>query len=130
MPSIMSEGPTATPQQADSRTASPGSVEETKTLARKLRNTRRWRKLSQSVRQESPWCRDPFRTHARQERKKPSESVHHIKPIGLDPSLAYSRGNLAAVCNRCHASLEAMERKGEGTEHLFSDATEAGGVDL
>lgn len=89
------------------------------TEARKLRQTRRWRKLSESVRREHAFCVDPLGVHEKLKRPKPSTCVHHIVGIEKQPELAFSRSNLAALCQSCHNELERRERAGESTKHLF-----------
>ena len=66
--------------------------------ARKLRNTRRWQKLSKLKRQEHPLC-EYCGTAGSQ--------VHHIQGLAERPDLAYDWDNLATVCTACHSKLEA-----------------------
>jgi 5-methylcytosine-specific restriction endonuclease McrA len=46
-------------------------------------------------------------------------SVHHILGLLTHPELAYNESNLASLCDACHNQIEALERKGEPTQHLF-----------
>ena len=67
-------------------------------IARKLRNTRRWQKLSRMFRSEYPLCWGCGAA---------GEQVHHIIGIAEAPDLAYDWDNLATVCTGCHSKLEA-----------------------
>lgn len=102
------------------RDAAPLSrCEKRQTMATKVRNSLRWQKLRACVRKEEPFCWDPFGTHAANDRDVPSSSVHHILRIVERPEFAYHRDNLAAVCDACHGRLEARERHGKSSTHLF-----------
>ena len=86
-------------------------------LAAKIRNSWQWKKVTQIVRREEPFCRDPFHEH--ETLPAPTAAIHHIEPLATHPELAFVRTNLAGLCARCHNRIESMERKGEPTAHLF-----------
>lgn len=96
------------------------------TEARRLRQTQRWRKLSESLRREQSFCVDPLGIHEMRKSPKPSTCVHHIIGIEEQPELAFSRANLAALCQSCHNELERLERAGESTKHLFKAGADQG----
>ena len=57
-----------------------------------------WRRLSERFRIENPLCADC-------EAKglvRPSQEVHHIKPLEKFPHLRLVWSNLVALCSRCH----------------------------
>jgi 5-methylcytosine-specific restriction endonuclease McrA len=91
----------------------------TPTTATKIRSKQRWKLLSIRVRQQEPWCADPFGLHERRNQPAPSKAVHHIVAISDDPQHAHTRDNLAALCTSCHSIIEGKERQGETTMGLF-----------
>ena len=97
---------------------------ERQQYARKIRSSGAWQKLQARKLQEDPLCCDPFGNHDRHE---PAQQVHHIEPIVERPDLALDWDNLASVCTECHGRLNAMERSGKPTHHLFADT--GGGVE-
>ena len=58
-----------------------------------------WRALSKQVRMEEPLCRH----HLREGRVEAATCVDHIVPLSLSPELRLDRGNLQALCSRCHS---------------------------
>lgn len=69
-------------------------------LARKLRNSRRWRKVREIKISAHPLCEYCGAA---------GEQVHHIAGLAERPDLAYDMDNLATVCTGCHAKLENGE---------------------
>ena len=82
---------------------------------RQIRNTTRWRKLSEYMRKRYPFCCDPFNKHT----ATLADDIHHIVPIAKDPELAFTKSNLAPLCRQCHAEVEAIEAKYGDTDFLF-----------
>ena len=68
-----------------------------KAMARKIRNSRRWRKVRKQVLAMRPICEYCDR---------PGEQVHHVQPLHTHPELAFVDENLASVCTACHSKLE------------------------
>ena len=58
-----------------------------------------WRALSKQVRMEEPLCRHCLRDG----RVTAATLVDHIVPLSLSPELRLDRGNLQALCSRCHS---------------------------
>ena len=58
-----------------------------------------WRALSKQVRMEEPLCRHCLR----EGRVTAATLVDHIVPLSLSPELRLDRGNLQALCSRCHS---------------------------
>lgn len=59
---------------------------------------RRWRLLRQVKMIDNPLCE---RCEA-EGRVKPTEEVHHIVPIDINPDLAFDYDNLKSLCIDCH----------------------------
>ena len=97
--------------------------------ADRLRGTARWKKLRTQVRQEQPLCADPFGDHAQEGRIEPVHSVHHIKPLQRYLHLCFDRDNLVGLCRGCHDHIDRMERRGQDTAQLFSEAPGRGKSD-
>lgn len=85
-----------------------------------LRNTSRWQRLRARVYSSRPICFDPFGEHG--SRVVPTEHVHHIIGLAIDPSLAFDESNLAPLCSACHHRIEQMERAGHPTQKFFEVA--------
>jgi 5-methylcytosine-specific restriction enzyme A len=85
--------------------------------AAQIRNSGRWKKVAAIVRAAEPLCRDPLARHGGA--PEATAQIHHIDPLATHPHLAYTRENLAGLCAHCHTLIEAMERKGHKTAHLF-----------
>ena len=61
----------------------------------------RWEKLSKYYRRMHPICErcdDAGRT-------TPSDHVHHVVPVLIDPSRKYDLANLVALCQACHTEI-------------------------
>jgi 5-methylcytosine-specific restriction enzyme A len=84
----------------------------------KLRNSAQWQAVRRQVRAEHPLCEDPFKDHERIGVTESSEQVHHIKPLSTHPELAFTRSNLMAVCELCHAKIERQERAKQREEAI------------
>lgn len=87
--------------------------------ARKIRSSRAWAETRDLVRCRFPVCCDPLGRHEQAGEVAATEEVHHIAPLAKRPDLAHEPTNLAPLCVACHATIEAMERRGEATGHLF-----------
>ena len=90
-------------------------------LAKRIRSAKRWRRVELLHKQLYPICCDPFAKH--QEGPEPNQESHHIQPLSTHPQLAYELDNLAPLCVHCHRKVEAMERSGRPTQHLFDHGT-------
>ncbi len=88
-----------------------------KATARDIRKTAAWRAFSKWYRTKYPLCCDPFKAHGK--RPVAAMDVHHVKPCGANPELAFDESNCRSLCRGCHASVSAIERKGEDAEGLF-----------
>ena len=87
-----------------------------------IRNSRRWRRLSEQMRRRYPLCFNPLKLHS----YKPADEVHHIIPIAnllnlKDRPYVFDTRNLVCLCYRCHRKIDAMNRKGIDTKQLFAD---------
>jgi len=76
-----------------------------------------WRKCERLHKAQNPLCCDPLKLHPL--RPTPTQQSHHILALGTHPHLAYDMDNLAPLCTRCHAAIEAKERNGEATQYIF-----------
>lgn len=59
----------------------------------------------------NPLCQDPFGDHARHRATVPASQVHHVEGVATAPDKAFDLDNLQSVCTRCHARIEAAERR-------------------
>jgi 5-methylcytosine-specific restriction endonuclease McrA len=96
-------------------------------FAAQVRNSTRWQKVRALHKAQNPLCADPFGDHAREGIAAMTEQSHHIVSLEAiwnngEQEQAYDLANLAPLCTRCHRNVEAMERKGECTRHLFGGA--------
>lgn len=57
-----------------------------------------WTRLSLALRQNSPLCQRCG--------VAPSDEVHHVVKVSVNPSLKMDPRNLMAVCRACHEELE------------------------
>lgn len=85
-------------------------------MARDIRKTWRWIKMSRAVIRRDPVCLDPMGMHADQLR--PSQSAHHIVGIEEREDLAFDPTNLVGLCFSCHSHLEHVGRRGADIETL------------
>ena len=114
----------ATRKLASSRSSERARLERAEnsaelSTAAAIRSTAHWHKCSAIIRARHPLCCDPFARH-RDTRPALAMHVHHIEAVGKRPDLAFSEDNLAPLCYSCHASIEARERRGQSTAHLFA----------
>lgn len=65
--------------------------------ARRIRNSRKWRKVRGIVISQRPLCEGCGAA---------AEQVHHIQPLHTNPELAFVDSNLAPVCTGCHSKIE------------------------
>jgi len=84
-----------------------------------VHRSHRWRQHSERMRREYPLCMAPFCERKAAGSWPTSTSVHHIRGAATHPSLAYVDANTCPVCSQCHSKVEAMERCGKATQHLF-----------
>jgi 5-methylcytosine-specific restriction endonuclease McrA len=75
----------------------------------KIRNSQRWRQVRALIIAQNPLCVDPFGEHRRMNRTVSASQVHHIKPLGTHPELAFVADNLMALCTGCHARIERQQ---------------------
>ena len=85
----------------------PKRVKYNSSEAERIRNTSRWRRKREQIRQRDKylcrWCLTQGRlTYTDLE-------VHHIVPINVDPDLALDDDNLITLCSRCHELAERGE---------------------
>lgn len=86
---------------------------------RKLINSTRWTRLRRQYLSAQPLCEDCLI----QGRSTLAQEVHHIRPIesasgspALMQELAYSVGNLRALCRPCHVQAHVELSKGTKQE--------------
>jgi len=79
-------------------------------LACKIRSKSRWQRLREQAFRKMPYCVDPLGLHKGV--KVPTEEIHHIIPIMVDPSKAHKMSNLAGLCKDCHRKVESRLRRG------------------
>jgi 5-methylcytosine-specific restriction endonuclease McrA len=84
-----------------------------------IRNSAAWQKVRAMVLREQPLCCDPYGDHAKEGRLVPTEEIHHVVPLSVDPSMAYDLENLAGLCVACHRRIDQDNRDGIGTRHRF-----------
>ena len=65
-----------------------------------------WDQLSRRYRANHPWCEECEKVG----RFTLARDVHHIVPIGQDPSRRMDVTNLMAVCRACHQVLDRVAR--------------------
>ena len=88
--------------------------------AKRIRSSANWQKFMVGLKIRYPLCCDPFKTHQIMgDVAVPTRQGHHMISLASRPDLAYDRSNVAPLCVQCHAKIEAMERKGQWTRHLF-----------
>jgi len=68
---------------------------------------------------QHPICCDPFNKHEKDGQVTEMQDVHHIIGLKQNINLGLVWGNLCALCRACHAKIEAMEKAGTHTQHLF-----------
>lgn len=85
----------------------------------KLRASGRYRKFRTYFRANHPICADPFGEHLKAGRVEVTRQVHHKVSVANRMDLALVEDNCAGLCTGCHARVEAMERRGESTLHLW-----------
>ena len=84
--------------------------------AQRLRNTANYRNFRRMFLAEHPLCYDPYRNCG----VRAAEQVHHIVGLAARPDWAFLESNCAALCEHCHAQIEADERQGKKTQQLFA----------
>ena len=88
--------------------------------AQRIRNSARWQRFRNWFKRGHPLCCDPFGRHADDGVVVATAHAHHITSLTARPDLACVASNCAPLCSRCHAKVEAMERAGKATRHLFN----------
>ena len=81
----------------------------------KIRSSQRWRQLRAFFIAQNPLCADPFGIHRRMNRTVSASQVHHVKPLGTHPELAFGASNLMALCTGCHARIEKQQSNEEAS---------------
>ena len=84
----------------------------------RIRSSARWQRYRAWLKRRHPFCCDPFGKHG--DRLTAAVQVHHVEPLRIRPDLAFTEANTAPVCTACHGRVEAMERTGRDTRHLFA----------
>ena len=87
------------------------------TQPQRIRNSSRWQNFRGWFRRRHPVCCDPLGLHPGV--VEPTGPIHHIIPLSERPDLACVESNCAGMCTPCHGQIEALERKGKPTQHLF-----------
>ncbi len=85
--------------------------------AAKFRSGGDWRKLERQHKAAYPLCCDPLGVHGNW--PFPTDDSHHIEPLYRRIELGLTWANLAPLCKECHTRIEALERAGTATQHLF-----------
>lgn len=100
------------------RDPKPSTVPEKLDTRTKIYQTSQWHNMRKGYLQEHPCCE----VHLINGQYIPAECVHHRKSfmVGRDEqeqmALAYSYGNLIALCNKCHNTIHAiLQNTQEGT---------------
>ena len=75
----------------------------------------RWQHLRAWYLRRHPLCKDPFGTHRLAGVTTAASLVHHILGVASHPESAFIHSNLMALCQSCHALIEAPRRKGGGS---------------
>ena len=86
-----------------------------------IRNSIEWQRCREAYAKAHPLCRDPYGQHARDGQAVVGTQIHHVRPLIRCPEMALDFRNLANLCGRCHADVEATERHGVTTYHLFEN---------
>lgn len=95
-------------------------------LTARIHGSGQWRKVERLHKAQHPLCCDPIGLHP--DRPTPTQQSHHIQPLSTHPELAFDMDNLAPLCTRCHAAIEARERQGEATQALFAAFPKMGNI--
>jgi 5-methylcytosine-specific restriction enzyme A len=72
-----------------------------------------WAKVRDLILTRDPFCKKCLLKGI----EKPSEEVHHKKPLELFPELALNEGNLEGLCKECHSAetqKESQNKKSGG----------------
>ena len=94
---------------------------EDKTLARKIRSSRRWTEYSRAKRSAQPICPDPYGIHEARGIPELVTSTHHTTPISIDPSRAFDDDNTEPLCDGCHAIADVIAQ-GRDASRMIADA--------
>jgi 5-methylcytosine-specific restriction endonuclease McrA len=70
----------------------------------RIRNSRKWKRLSKLYRLHHPVCEACG--------ENISDEVHHRQPISKAPHLAHEWANLMALCKACHREVHGTQRYG------------------
>lgn len=71
----------------------------------RIRNSRKWKRISKLYRQLHPVCEACG--------ENISDEVHHREPVSKAPHLAHDWANLMALCKACHREVHGRQRHGE-----------------
>ena len=94
------------------RRETPGLME-----AEALRSSTKWQRFRVWFLARNSLCCNPGGWH---KAPRMAEQVHHIVGLAHGTEAALDPTNCAPLCTRCHARIEANERKGKPTQHLFN----------
>lgn len=95
-------------------------------LAAKIRDSARWKRVRLIKITNNPLCEDPFGDHAKANTTATATQVHHIKPAATNDNEAYELENLMSVCTRCHSKIESRVRRQGG----YSSGSQGAGSKL
>ena len=83
------------------------AVDPALSLAQRIRNSTRWKKLRVAYKLEHPMC-ELCRAAGR---LVPAREVDHVVPLEKAPELGLKWTNLQALCRGCHALKSQAERR-------------------
>jgi 5-methylcytosine-specific restriction endonuclease McrA len=82
-------------------------------------STTAWRNLRLWVLDRDLWtCQMCGVVLTQGRRDSRSAVVDHIEPVALSPGRAWDRDNLRAVCKRCHAVCDSIEKRSTDAEAI------------
>ena len=90
-----------------------------RTDADRFRSSVRWQKFRAWFKRENSLCANPFGTHDRVGGLVPMDDIHHIVSLNDAPESGLDPDNCVALCGPCHRTIEAKNRAGQDTRHLF-----------
>ena len=79
--------------------------------ADRIRSSSKWKEIRKQAFNVMPYCSDPLGLHKGV--TIATEEIHHIIPLMTNSSLAFDLNNLAGLCKKCHAAVEARLRRGQ-----------------
>lgn len=88
--------------------------------AKAIRDSRQWQKFRAWFRARHPLCCDPFKCRY-SIHPMPTQHVHHVQGLAVEPGMAYIESNCRPLCSLCHSRVEALERQGYATAGLMPE---------